>query len=320
MTQRLSKEVSAARRRTDEATMSATERAQLQRTIETQVRRRPMPWPLLAAAASGGVAALAVVLVAMPQELVEVERGSQCVLLTDDTVSASCSAAIRITNDSIELAPNTELVVQKRRLRMRRGRARFTVARRKARQPRFELRVSHGTITVLGTQFVVEQTELSGSLEVTKGRVGFSWDSGEGQVLSAGESIRWPPESTPDVSESIVEPDTSNVAKRETAPVKARAPGRAEPTGSDELVRRLLLLRSQGYYQEAASMLRSASRDGRLSRRDRERFSYELGLLYESQLPNLARECRHWRTHTKSFPRGRFVREVRRQVRDCAAK
>ncbi len=79
---------------------------------------------------------------------------------------------------------------------------------------------------------------------------------------------------------------------------------------------RLLQLRSQRRYAEAAALLRKTLSGGGLSSVQQERLSYELGLALEASGGGA---CAHWKSHAKRFGTKRHAALAKRLER-CEAE
>ncbi|MFC1612186.1 hypothetical protein ACFL6C_14575, partial [Myxococcota bacterium] len=64
---------------------------------------------------------------------------------------------------------------------------------------------------------------------------------------------------------------------------------------------RLFQLRSQERYQQAVNLLRRAAYRQDLTYDQRERFSFELGVLLQTRLADTAAACAHWQEHRSRF-------------------
>jgi transmembrane sensor len=87
----------------------------------------------------------------------------------------------------------------------------------------FAVQVGAVSVTVVGTEFVVERRGQSAWVSVTRGKVRVSWGDGEGRraFVSAGEGGLYPPEETARRADpAIVEPQPSGVRVDDPAPAE----------------------------------------------------------------------------------------------------
>jgi len=185
----------------------------------------------------------------------------------------------------------------------------------RARPAPFRVRVSHGTIEVLGTRFTVTQREEGGEVTLHRGSIQFRADDGRVRLLSPGESLSWPlpPEAKPEppapppplpVEPLPAKPTVTAPPKPPSTPVEAQKPFDAEA-----LLDRIAVLRSRGQYAEAVTALDEALREHHAPATD-ERLSFELGAILTRQLHDAPRACAHWRAHRERFPKGRYETEI----------
>jgi transmembrane sensor len=210
------------------------------------------------------------------------------------------------------------------------------------------VRVSHGTIAVLGTRFTIEQREQGGAVVLHEGRIRF--DAGDRSVvLVPGSSLTWPLEqvasadavvpqreaTSPATAPQGVAPHsdvpTSDVAPRRPARVEveaphvddasaqARAESGSEPLDVDHVITQVKNLRSRRRFADAAALL-ERTLTAELPTATLERLSYELGEIQTYQLASSDRACRHWSAHRERFPQGRYTVEVDAAVRRLGCK
>lgn len=347
MTDRLEQRVDEMRSDTEAAGLTAAERAQLWQRVSASTHHDRGVWgPRIAwgAVAAGAAAAVLWWGVFRPAgDWYEVVAGGGCLAAVGDRldIESGCGSSVRITvladgsRDAITMTAGTTLAREHRALRLVRGEGRFDVTPRQGQGDVFEVRVSHGIIRVLGTSFSVSQGELGGSLELHRGRVEFVWrESGEREVVEAGQRLRWPKPSPQ--TEHAREPETtaettegSLPVERSTAPTGTRKHGvrgpRSEPLPDvekpppvDRVVERLFLLRSQKRFEEAIALLREASGEVRYAPEQRARFLYEMGRLLAHRGDRVA-ACQAWRTYLTRYPQGPQTEELAGLVRDCQA-
>jgi hypothetical protein len=192
-------------------------------------------------------------------------------------------------------------------LRLRRGRARFVVKKRPATKQPFTIAVSHGWIVVIGTRFTVEQERRAGRIEVEEGLVEFRWSDGSpSDRLPAGSSLAWPRRDEAQPATATTTPDASEVAtpkpKKKTKPVEKQI-------SAKELMARLFQLKSQRRFDEAIELLAEGSKRKDFSEAQRERLSYELGVVLR-QSGRTEEACRHFSSHLRRFPNTSRRKEI----------
>jgi transmembrane sensor len=237
---------------------------------------------------------------------IEVRQG-RCVLKDERlgaTLSVSGSARLARLADGVQVAA---------------GVVDLDVDHNVARAAPYQVRVSHGVIEVLGTQFTVTARDGGGQVKLNRGSIRFRATDGRVELLSPGQTLSWP---LPEVAVAPVpEPVKVEPAPpiKKPAPVAARTP-EPEPTvepvapplpafDPEELLNRIAVLRSRGQYEEAIATLRRELGQEHPAA-TRERLSYELGAILTVQLNDKPRGCAHWTQHLGQFPQGRYDREV----------
>ena len=194
------------------------------------------------------------------------------------------------------------------------------------------VRVSHGTIAVLGTRFTIEQSEHGGRVVLHEGKIRFD---GEGRsiVLAPGESLSWPlappapvvapPPPVREIERPIARVTKIEPTKRETTsePTIPTAPTADAPPALDidQLLAELANLRARRRFIDAARLLENALATA-LPSTTHERLSYELGDIRTYQLTDRERACAHWQAHRDRFPHGRYTDEVAAAVRRLACQ
>lgn len=213
--------------------------------------------------------------------------------------NASCAEVrAHIDTDEVQLARATVVEREaKNRLKVVRGRVRFSVTRRMTATDRLEIHVRGGTIIVVGTAFTVEQSDSEGSVRLEHGTIRFVWDDHEEQVLAPGESLSWPRRKpTPEPAQT---PAPVPEAPPEQQPGKHPRVDTKLEANVEQVMQRQFQLRAQRRYPEAMDVLRGAASDKAYTKNQRERFDYELGVLIQNHEPSKA--CAHWKHHRDAF-------------------
>jgi hypothetical protein len=219
------------------------------------------------------------------------------------------------------------------------------------------VRVSHGTIAVLGTRFTIEQSAHGGRVVLHEGRIRFD-AGGRSVVLLAGASLTWPLEQIVNADTPLPQRATSQeiavapmqgdaepalpteVTPRKAAHLDAEPPAEVaprtaghvdaepsviEPTGPtksidvDRVITELKNLRARRRFADAVGLL-ERTLSAELPAETLERLSYELGDIQTYQLASPERACRHWHLHRARFPQGRYTVEVDAAVRRLGCK
>jgi hypothetical protein len=266
-----------------------------------------------------------------PAAMVSSDAGSCTIEERTEGAAFSGRCTLQLRFATIRTEPNAEVRSRDDVVEVLSGRAWFDVAPVRAGGPPVRVRVAGGVIEVVGTQFLIEQEATSGSVELFEGVIRFRASSGRAPVeIRAGEKFRWSnPSSVPAPAvplESGEHPqDTSPVAPTPPARSAARAPrppspaatqAEAEPgtpqtEGGDaatasphDIALRVMRLRSEGRYEEAAAALAQAH-SAKLDARTAEVLSFEEGEVLE-HLGDTAKACAHWKEHARRFPDGRY--------------
>jgi hypothetical protein len=220
---------------------------------------------------------------------------------------------VRVAGDEWRLKAGTAVARLDDGARVVDGRVEFRVRPRPGTQ--FRVQVSHGEVRVVGTVFVVEQRAGRGFVSVSEGVIEFVWSDGARERVGAGQALRWPREPKPEQppprassSEESEKPARADAGKPDAGKSAAAA------QDMDQTMERLLQLRSQKRFAEAAALLEKSMGSGGLSPAQQERFSYELGLALEAGGKNA---CAHWKKHVKRFGSGRHAGALARRLERC---
>jgi hypothetical protein len=216
--------------------------------------------------------------------------------------------AVDVGGDEWLLRPGSAVARVGEGAKVHEGSVRFRVRPRTA--SKFRVRVSHGEVRVIGTVFTIEQRAGKGSVTVSEGTIEFVWDDGSRERVTAGQTLHWPRQPAPALAPAP--PATvADAGKPDAAKLEAGA-----TNDVDQVTERLLQLRSQRRYGEAAALLRRTMAAGGLSPAQQERLSYELGLTLEAS-GNSA--CSHWKNHARRFPSKRPSSALTRRLARCDA-
>jgi transmembrane sensor len=200
------------------------------------------------------------------------------------------------------------------------GRVEFAITHRSAVPA--VVHVSHGTISVLGTKFIVEQGERGGRVELKEGKIRFASSPAPGASVSGdrtvdlapGDSLAWPlpAEPAPPLAPHAA-PHATKAAPPAPSPVVDKP-----PVDVDHILSELASLRARARFADAAALLERALAE-ELPAATRERLSYELGEIETYQL-HTERACRHWQSHRAQFPHGRYTDEIDAALRRLGCK
>ncbi len=319
MTRRLVDEARRVRERIDGEQATAAEAVRLRQAVAARVsERHRSPWLLLVPAGAAAVAVLALMLWPEPGWF-DIVSGEACVSRqeADISIGADCGERVRlrVLTAEIDARAGAELRRDEDAVRLVRGGISVRLEPRAAGEP-FRVRVSHGTIEARGTLFSVEQRDNEGRVDLVSGVISFTWADGSGSdLLAPGQSLLWPRQE-PRPSDAPAEPPP----RRKTVPVplpsdEAEAASPGEPIG--DVLRRLSQLGSQGRHAESAALLRQAIARPDFTSEQKERLSYELGVVLAEELDEPIAACAHWRAHHETYPSGARSDRVRERLREC---
>jgi transmembrane sensor len=212
---------------------------------------------------------------------------------------------LRRLSDGVELAAGT---------------VEWDVDHQRARASPFRVRVSHGSIEVLGTQFTVTQRQGSGEVTLHRGSIQFRADDGQVRLLTPGQSLTWPlspvvtrerePEPEPVPVPTKTPPTLKpNPQRPVIATPQPPEPTVEQPFDAAALLERIAVLRSRGEYEAAVTALTEALTEQHAPATD-ERLSFELGAILTRQLADAPRACAHWQAHRARFEGGRYEVEI----------
>ncbi len=255
-----------------------------------------------------------------------VVAGDDC-RLAQDADTTTTRGACRLSSATVVAQTWDEARVRPWRdtLQVDDGTVVFEVEHVPAGAPPVAVRVSHGTIEVLGTRFAIEQDATGGHVDLFEGRIRFVGDDGQRRDIAPGQRLGWgdratepvrrdPPPPEPPATESDLADEPAPAQEpRSERPARAPAPGHASPRTDEDaaaIVDEVESLRRQGRYAEAAKRLRDALRQS-WSRRVAEVFSFELGTILARHLGDSDAACAHWRAHERRFgEKGRYAKAV----------
>jgi hypothetical protein len=145
-------------------------------------------------------------------------------------------------------------------------------------------------------------------VQVSEGVVEVIWHDGSRQRVAAGQSASWP-RVTP-----LPEPAPVPQQKAPDAGIKRSESRTPAPPDLEQVMERLLLLRSQKRYGEAVALLQKTLATKGMGAVQRERISYELGLALDA---SGAASCEHWRDHAARFGTARNTRTLEARLARC---
>lgn len=207
-------------------------------------------------------------------------------------------------------------------LAVRGGQLLFDVAPVAKGEPKVRIGVSHGTIEVIGTKFVVNQGDDGGYVDLFEGEIHFVEPGGRIVELHPGQRHEWGAAALlaeaaedPDPIEIILEEDESDEAFGADEPSRKRRNRRRSQRDRSaraaEIIGHVGVLRAQRKYRAAVVELRAALRE-RWDRRTAEVLSYELGELLHRHLGERQAACDHLRKHQERFENGRYDTAIER--------
>ncbi len=230
----------------------------------------------------------------------------------------------RLVSDrlSAQVWGDAELAEDSGALAVRGGQLLFDVAPVAPGDPKVRIGVSHGTIEVIGTKFVVNQGDDGGYVDLFEGEIRFVEPGGRVVELSPGQRHEWGAAALlaeaaddPDPIEIILEEDESDAAFEAEEPSprrrRRRRSQRDRSARAAEIIGHVGVLRAQRKYRAAVVELRAALRE-RWDRRTAEVLSYELGELLHRHLGERQAACDHLRQHQERFENGRYDTAIER--------
>jgi hypothetical protein len=319
-----------ARERLDREQLTDVERSRLWARIDERAavgapRGAFVAWAALAVVAVAGIVAIMTVVFTRGDEIAKKATDSSgctldgtATLLSLDPTCASRS--VQVNGDEWALAPGSAVTKVPEGASVERGVVTFHVRHRTSTP--FLVKVSHGVVRVVGTVFRIEQSAASGSVSVTEGVIEFVWDDGTREHVAAGQTLHFPRRAAAAAEVVAIDAGSARVAK-ETSPEspRSRRPGpdvaARPPSDLESVMDRLLQLKSQRRFGEAATLLRQALAGGGLGPVQRERLSYELGLALEA---SGQKACAHWKSHVASFGITRHSDALSRRLSDCEVR
>lgn len=303
--------------------MPADVDARLRARLERPTRQ--LQWrPLVLGVALATAAAVLLVLVGRPANVggLVVEQPSGFSAEADASATITVTAGTATLRDlalqaTLQVEPGVQLSREGRGAAVRRGRVRFEVARLDSRVASYSVTVSHGVIEVIGTSFIVQQGDASGSVELLEGTIRFVATDGRTVTLAAGETLRWPlpvVEVAPQPEPTTPSPDPTPVVPRPAPKPLQLTPAAptaepAKPFSSEAVLARVATLRSRRAYEEAVMVLNAALTEAP-NASTRERLGFELGSLLTHQLRDVPRACAFWRAFRLEHPQSRYAEEL----------
>jgi hypothetical protein len=257
-----------------------------------------------------------------------------CMSVYDETMSLEGGCAVDLPQLRIEAAGVVRLRQSGDALEMINGSALFAVTPVPSGHPPVRIRVSGGTIEVIGTRFRIHERQTGGTIELMEGTVRFIFPDGKVSVLHAGETLKWGVPENDDQptaagmhsgdperqklvpTPAVSAPDERNDRTTIEVEIDAVDAG-GGPMGTDgiedieqgrvptvtNIRRRFEALKRESPYTEAEHL-----------RLQLEPVSFELGEAYEREHAPAARTCAHWRWHLQHFPSGIYNASIREKM------
>jgi hypothetical protein len=218
----------------------------------------------------------------------------------DELLRFDAGCRIRLAQPAmeIEIWTPTRLSPITGGVEVREGTAMFSVEHVDDVEHPARVKVSGGTIEVLGTRFAIHQARREGHVDLIEGAIQFRTLDGGVEAIEAGQRYRW---------RELVElpPDR----------LPAEVPKPLEPTPKstlDEDLAEVARLRRAGEIDAAIAKLDALARE-QSDRRTLEVISYERGTLVERSA-TASSACEFWLEHRRSFPGGRYDVEIARRL------
>jgi hypothetical protein len=260
---------------------------------------------------------------------------SACMSVNQELMSLEGGCTVDLPQLRIETTGEVHLRQTGNGFEMLDGSALFAVTPVPAGHPPLRIRVSGGTIEVIGTRFRVHERKTGGTIELMEGTIRFIFPDGKVSVLHAGETLRWgvpdgsdsqgpgaartgesdraiggPPaagsssESSIDrvgIEVSSADGGTNDSDRVTDVTLENIEPGRVPPAA--DIRRRFDALGREESYTEAEQL-----------RLQLEPVSFELGEAYEREHAPTGRICAHWRWHLQRFPSGIYNGSIRAKL------
>lgn len=265
--------------------------------------------------------------VAAPQPAVgvfHVEGASEhCLVRTaDDAAELAAHCSLVASHMTVQAWEAATVRTEGRNVHVRSGKVFFEVETVPRGEAAVEVRVSHGTIEVIGTRFAVEQQDAGGHVDLLEGKIRFHHRDGRVEDVLPGQRLSWGDPALEiaraDSEFKLVEPPVVEAgAEREVEPDRRRARGRGTDAQAAAIIERVTDLRADKRFGAAITELRRALRrswDGRTA----QVLSYELGELLRAAEDPLG-ACEHFVGHQRKYPQGRYASAIDRVLErlDC---
>ena len=234
------------------------------------------------------------------------ELGARCSLVASHmTVQVFEPATVRAEGRNVEVTS---------------GKILFEVEDVRQGEDPIEIRVSHGTIEVVGTRFAVEQQPEGGHVDLLEGKIRFHRPDGSVEDVLPGQRLAWGTEDADPTRALALEPDSDEIEFIDPDPAPDQhKPSRARGTDRQAaaVIERVTELRADKRYGAAITELRRALRRP-WDRRTAQVLSYELGELLRAAEDSLG-ACEHFASHQRRYPEGRYAAAVDRILErlDC---
>jgi hypothetical protein len=250
--------------------------------------------------------------------------------LQENTVhvtSGSARFALRSSRAQIGVRSGSRLRAEEAGVRVLGGSADFDVEPHGSAIA-LKVLVSHGTIEVTGTRFLVEQGDLGGTVVLHRGQIRFVASSGENRLLVPGDRLAWPllPSPAPSTARPATEAAPSAATLDGTrAPRDARAKPAARPALAQEAqsppaepvaeaMRKYLTeidaLRIRHDYAGLAARLEAVLRTS-VREPMRESLSYELADVLLHKTADHDRACVQVAGHLRRYPAGAYSQRLK---------
>ena len=231
------------RARSHQTMSPAAERRLRQRLEALRTRRTPsfVPWAMAALATAAGIA-VAFVSLGAPRVMPGPERVGAFTVAeaAPGAVKARADGAVEVASAggarlddivggiSISARDGASLRRDAETLRVLKGEVVLDVRKRRPGEAPARVRVSHGVIEVLGTQFTITQGSEGGKVVLHEGRIRFRAENGRTVELVPGDSLSWPLPSVASADAPTTDPaDPADQTNPDAAPqaVPEAAPG-----------------------------------------------------------------------------------------------
>lgn len=230
---------------------------------------------------------------------------------------SSASATIQAVDQALLSRERSDDAPLRPLLRLKRGEVRVEVERDLRRALPVTIKVSGGRIEVLGTAFTIEERGQAGSVTLHHGKIRFTHNNGQQQIMAPGQTLRWeqltaqrpeaPAPKTDEQPAEIPSPTIAQPAEVDEQPAPSKP--KLKPAPPEALAKIAQLRRAKDYDGALSGLLKLYKAP--LEPKSAEIISYEIGDILTHQLKDNTRACAHWKKHIKRHASGPHLRAAK---------